>query len=179
MTRVLCLSFLVALAGCDRATSGPDSAPTETDAEPIADPISTDDYELRLRGTGGEGISGFLVGIASVALKVDGAPVAIEPLASWLDLAATAEPQLIAKLPWREGDEVTYELELRFDEYGAREKNGAGFDFHSALLPLRWRAEKAGLEEHRRVVVELDLDGSVITTSTGEGWLMPKATIRY
>lgn len=176
--RLVCILVLPALVGCQQAKD-PVQEGEPLPISPSAEPISTEDYELRLRGVDRAGLSAFHLGIASLTLKIDGQSVPLQPEATWMELAASTEPTLIAKIPWRGGDEHTYAFELRFDEYGAMEKNGSGSDFHASLQPLRWLAEKSGLEENRRVTVDLELNGSVVTTATGEAWLMPHATVSY
>lgn len=134
-------------------------------------------FEVRLLGSSPGDLSAAVVSVAGVTATTRGLLLDVEPVLDTVDLTATRQAWLLGRVRVPQSVEAV-DFTIQFDDGGYESLAGNGV-VDSRLAVVSWRAPVASLRTNGHVVIDLDLQGSLVTTGAETRRLIPAATIRY
>lgn len=162
------LGMAALLTGCDPGDRTRD----------LTHEVKVETFEIRLLGSSPGDFSAAVLSVGGVTASARGWALDVEPLLDAADLTATHQAWLLGRVRVPP-DADSVDFTVRFDDAGGYESRLGNGMVDSRLAVVSWKAPVAWLRTNGHVVIDLDLQRSLVATGPETRRLIPAATIRY
>jgi hypothetical protein len=140
--------------------------------------VETEVFEVRLLGSSPGDLSAAVLSVADITATTPSRMLYVEPVLDTVDLTATHQAWLVGQLRVPEGV-AAVDLSVQFDDAGGYESRLGNGMVDSRQAVVSWHAPVAWLRTNGHVVIDLDLQRSLVAIGGETRRLIPAATIRY